>query len=75
MICEADFDLHYAIVEASLNKRFPRFLSLIRRGLVSRVTIEARSGTRRVYVPDPVKEQNRIIEATLLGDPDAAGMR
>jgi len=25
--------------------------------------------------PDPVKEQNRIIDAILLGDPDAAGMR
>ena len=44
---EADFAFHYAIMEASINKRFPEFLSLIRSGLIPRVELLARSGTRR----------------------------
>jgi len=71
---ETDFAFHYDIAEASLNKRFPEFLSLIRSGLVLRIQLEARTGPPRVYVPDPdmVKEHDRIIDAILLGDPDAA---
>lgn len=71
---EADFDFHYAIAEASQNKRFPEFLSLIRPGLVPRVELEARRGPPRAYVPNPdlVNEHDRIIDAILIGDPDAA---
>lgn len=71
---EADFAFHYAIAEASQNKRFPEFLSLIRSGLVPRVELEAGNGPARAYVPNPdlVAEHNRIIDAIINGDPDAA---
>ncbi|EPX75487.1 FadR/GntR family transcriptional regulator [Salipiger mucosus] len=71
---EADFAFHYAIAEASQNKRFPEFLSLIRPGLVPRVELEAGSGTPRAYVPNPdlVTEHDRIIDAIIAGDADAA---
>lgn len=71
---EADFAFHYAIAEASQNKRFPEFLSLIRPGIVPRVVLEARGGPPRAYVPNPglVKEHDRIIDAIIMGDADAA---
>jgi len=71
---EADFAFHYAIAEASQNKRFPEFLSLIRPGLVPRVELEPRNGPPRAYVPNPqlVSEHDRIIDAIILGDADAA---
>jgi len=71
---EADFACHYAIAEASQNKRFPEFLSLIRSGLVPRVELESRSRPPRAYVPNPdlVAEHDRIIDAIVTGDPDAA---
>jgi DNA-binding FadR family transcriptional regulator len=71
---EADFAFHYAITEAPTNKRFPEFLSLIRSGLVPRVELKAHSGPQRAYVPNPdlVKEHDRITDAILLEDPDAA---
>ncbi|MBN8188239.1 FadR family transcriptional regulator [Salipiger thiooxidans] len=70
----ADFAFHYAITNAPQNKNFPEFLSLIRLGLVPRVEFEAHSGPQRAYVPNPdlVKEHDRITDAILLEDPDAA---
>ena len=44
---ETDFAFHYTIMEASMNKRFPEFLSLIRSGLISRVELVACGGARR----------------------------
>lgn len=71
---EADFAFHYAIAEASQNKRFPELLTLIRPGLVPRVELEARNGPPRAYVPnvDLVAEHERIIDAILTGDAQAA---
>lgn len=71
---KTDFEFHYAIAEASQNKRFPEFLSLIRPGIVPRVELEAGDGPPRVYVPNPdlVSEHERIVEAIIDGDPDAA---
>lgn len=71
---DADFAFHYAIAEASQNKRFPEFLSLIRPALVPRVELEARDGPPRAYVPNPklVEEHNKIIDAILISDPDRA---
>lgn len=71
---DADFAFHYAIAEASQNRRFPEFLTLIRPGLAPRVELEARSGPPRPYVPNPqlVEEHNRIIDAILMSDPDGA---
>ncbi|WP_255471330.1 FadR/GntR family transcriptional regulator [Paracoccus sp. M683] len=71
---EADFAFHYAIAEASQNKRFPEFLTLIRPGLAPRVELEARGGTPRAYVPNPklVEEHNNIIDAILMSEPDRA---
>lgn len=71
---EADFAFHYAIAEASQNKRFPELLTLIRPGLVPRVELETRSGPPRTYVPNPdlVKEHDRIVDAVLIGDSEAA---
>lgn len=74
MTREADFAFHFAIAEASQNKRFPEFLSLIRSGIVPRVELEAGKGTPRAYVPNPdlVAEHERIIDAIINGDPDAS---
>lgn len=71
---EADFAFHYAIAEASQNRRFPEFLTLIRPGLAPRVELEARRGPARAYVPNPklVEEHNLIIDAILMSDPDRA---
>ncbi len=71
---DADFAFHYAIAEATQNKRFPEFLTLIRPGLAPRVELEARRGPPRAYVPNPnlVKEHDRIIDAILISDPDRA---
>lgn len=71
---EADFAFHYAIAEASQNKRFPEFLTLIRPGLAPRVELEARGNTPRAYVPNPklVEEHDNIIDAILMNDPDRA---
>lgn len=71
---EADFAFHVAIAEASQNKRFAEFLTLIRPGLVPRVELEAGDGPPRAYIPNPdlVNEHNRIIDAIIQGDPDAA---
>ncbi|WP_319518875.1 FadR/GntR family transcriptional regulator [uncultured Martelella sp.] len=70
----ADFAFHYAIAQASQNKRFPEFLSLIRPGIVPRVELEAHDGTPRTYVPNPkmVEEHERIVDAIIDGDPEAA---
>lgn len=71
---EADFAFHYAIAEATQNRRFPEFLTLIRPGLVPRVELEARGGVPRAYSPNPdlMREHDRIADAILVGDPDAA---
>lgn len=71
---EADFAFHYAIAEASQNRRFPEFLTLIRPGLAPRVELEARRGPPRAYVPNPdlVREHDRIIDAIIMSDPDRA---
>lgn len=68
---EADFGFHYAIAQATQNKRFPEFLALIRPGIVSRVELEAGStGTPRAYTPNPdlVQEHARIVDAIIDGD-------
>lgn len=71
---EADFAFHFAIAEATQNKRFPEFLTLIRPGLVPRVELEAGSGTPRRYQPNPdlAREHDRIAEAIIDSDPKAA---
>ncbi|OCX65683.1 GntR family transcriptional regulator [Thioclava sp. SK-1] len=71
---EADFAFHYAIAQASQNKRFPEFLALIRPGIVPRVELEAGQNPPRAYRPNPdlVAEHARIVDAIIDGDPDAA---
>ncbi|WP_176086694.1 FadR/GntR family transcriptional regulator [Martelella sp. HB161492] len=67
---EADFAFHYSIAQASQNKRFPEFLSLIRPGIVPRVELEAHDGAPRPYVPNPqmVAEHERIVDAIIEGN-------
>jgi GntR family transcriptional regulator, transcriptional repressor for pyruvate dehydrogenase complex len=72
---EADFAFHYAVAQASQNRRFPEFLTLIRPGIVPRAELEqGRSATRRAYTPNPdiVLEHSRIADAIIDGDPDRA---
>jgi len=72
---EADFAFHYAVAQASQNRRFPEFLTLIRSGIVPRVELEQGvAGLRRVYKPNPdiVQEHARIADAIIDGDPDRA---
>lgn len=72
---EADFAFHYAVAQASQNRRFPEFLTLIRPGIVPRAELEqGRSGVRRPYTPNPdiVLEHARIADAIIDGDPDRA---
>ena len=71
---EADFAFHYALAQASQNKRFPEFLALIRPGIVPRVELEPHEGPARPYSPNPgiVAEHAHIIDAVIDGDPDQA---
>lgn len=71
---QADFEFHYTIAEASQNKRFPEFLSLIRPGIVPRVELESGNGSPRVYVPNPdlIREHEQIVDAIFDADPDRA---
>lgn len=71
---EADFEFHFAIAQATQNKRFPEFLSLIRSGIVPRVELEAGDAPPREYRPNPdlVREHGRIVDAIIDGDRDGA---
>lgn len=71
---EADYAFHYAIAQATQNKRFPEFLALIRSGIIPRVELEPRDGAPRAYRPNPgiVDEHARIVDAIIDGDPDQA---
>ncbi|SHL23025.1 FadR/GntR family transcriptional regulator [Roseibium suaedae] len=71
---EADFAFHYAIAQATQNKRFPELLALIRSGIVPRVELERRNGPPRKYRPNPdiVAEHTRIADAIIDGNPEQA---
>ena len=66
----ADFEFHYMIAQATQNKRFPEFLSLIRPGIVPRVELEADAGLPHTDVPSPtlIEEHQRIVDAIIDGD-------
>ncbi|GGA59250.1 FadR/GntR family transcriptional regulator [Pelagibacterium lentulum] len=71
---DADFAFHHAIAEASQNMLFPELLTLIRPSLTPRVELEAGDGPVQAYVPNPsiVIEHERIIDAIIVGDSEAA---
>lgn len=71
---EADFLFHYAIAEATQNRRFPEFLSLIRHGIVPRAELgkDAREPSVPAKNPHLQAEHAAIVEAIVDGDPVAA---
>ncbi|WP_245749581.1 FadR/GntR family transcriptional regulator [Palleronia marisminoris] len=74
---EADFAFHSAIADATNNRRFPEFLTLIRPGIVPRVELLATDGPPRRYRPNPdlVTEHAAIADAIVDGNRELAEAR
>ena len=74
---EADFALHLAIAEATQNRRFPEFLTLIRGGIIPRGELQGEGPETRPhdYNQHLQEEHGRIVDAILEGDGAAAQTR
>jgi DNA-binding FadR family transcriptional regulator len=71
---DADFNLHFAIAEATQNRRFPEFLQLIRTGIIPRGDLQGEApGSRpKDYNLHLQEEHGLIVDAIIEGDADAA---
>jgi GntR family transcriptional regulator, transcriptional repressor for pyruvate dehydrogenase complex len=71
---DADFNLHFAIAEATQNRRFPEFLQLIRTGIIPRGDLqgEAPGARPKDYNLHLQEEHGSIVDAIIEGDADAA---
>jgi GntR family transcriptional regulator, transcriptional repressor for pyruvate dehydrogenase complex len=71
---DADFNLHFAIAEATQNRRFPEFLQLIRTGIIPRGDLqgEAPGARPKDYNIHLQEEHGLIVDAIIEGDADAA---
>jgi GntR family transcriptional repressor for pyruvate dehydrogenase complex len=70
---DADFDFHMAIAEATQNRRFPEFLTLIRQGIIPRGELQgSEPGARpKDYNLHLLEEHGQILDAIIAGDGDA----
>ncbi|GGO28074.1 GntR family transcriptional regulator [Gemmobacter aquaticus] len=71
---DADFEFHMAIAEATQNRRFPEFLTLIRSGIIPRGELQgAAPGARpKDYNLHLQQEHSQILDAIMEGDAEAA---
>lgn len=71
---DADFEFHYAIAEATQNRRFPEFLTVVREGIVPRVVLSQNRLDPRLSAPNPhlIREHEAIVDAIVDADPAAA---
>ena len=67
---EADFQFHYLIAEATQNKRFGEFLSVIRKGILPRASLDEGTSDRVLKGPNPylVTEHQAILDSIMDGD-------
>lgn len=74
---DPDFDFHMAIAEATQNRRFPEFLTLIRQGIIPRGDLQgAEPGARpKDYNQHLEREHRDILDAIIEGDGEAARTR
>jgi DNA-binding FadR family transcriptional regulator len=74
---DADFNLHFAIAEATQNRRFPEFLQLIRSGIIPRGELQgAAPGSRpKDYNLHLQEEHGLIVDAIIEGDAELARER
>ncbi|MDO1583057.1 FadR/GntR family transcriptional regulator [Rhizobium oryzicola] len=71
---DADFNLHFAIAEATQNRRFPEFLQLIRQGIIPRGDLQGSPpGSRpKDYNLHLQEEHGLIVDAIIEGDAETA---
>lgn len=71
---DADFDFHFAIAEATQNRRFPEFLTAVRDGILPRAKLSEGRPDAKTVTPNPniVREHALIVDAIVDGDPAAA---
>ena len=74
---DADFEFHMSIAEATQNRRFPEFLTLIRQGIIPRGELQGTEpGARpRDYNQHLQEEHSQILDAIIEGDSEAARER
>lgn len=67
---EIDFQFHCILAEATQNKRFIEFLSVIREGIIPRASLDKTTSDRVLKGPNPylVKEHQLILDAVMDGD-------
>ncbi|WP_319529949.1 FadR/GntR family transcriptional regulator [uncultured Cohaesibacter sp.] len=70
---DADYEFHYSIAEATQNKRFPQFLSMIRPGILPRRELIAPDCSPDVKPnPNLHREHAKVLQAIVDGNADAA---
>ncbi len=74
---DVDFGFHMAIAEATQNRRFPEFLTLIRQGIIPRGELQGSApGARpKDYNQHLQEEHSQILDAIIEGDSEAARER
>jgi GntR family transcriptional repressor for pyruvate dehydrogenase complex len=74
---DVDFAFHMAIAEATQNRRFPEFLTLIRQGIIPRGELQGSApGARpKDYNQHLQEEHSHILDAIIEGDSEAARER